>query len=127
MDEAELRSALDVAVATLRAGGARFGYLHGSRGGGDPRAESDIDVAASFGARAPQQFEIPMPPRVDLLILEHAPLELAGRIALSGRLLFEDDQVARIRWEAQTRKIYLDELPRIQRSHREFAASVRRG
>jgi hypothetical protein len=34
------------------------------------------------------------------------------------------DQVARVRWEAMTRKIYFDELPRIARSHREFAAAV---
>jgi hypothetical protein len=61
---------------------------------------------------------------VDLLILDDAPLELAGRVAFGGRLLSEDDQVARIRWEATTRKIYFDELPRIARSHREFAATV---
>jgi hypothetical protein len=61
---------------------------------------------------------------VDLLILDDAPLEPAGRVAVGGRLLFEDDQVARIRWEAMTRKIYFDELPRITRSHREFAAAV---
>jgi hypothetical protein len=47
-----------------------------------------------------------------------------ARVAVSGRLLFEDDQVARVRWEAMTRKIYFDELPRINRSHREFAAAV---
>ena len=36
---------------------------------------------------------------------------------------------AGVRWEATTRKIYFDELPRIARAHREFAASVagRRG
>lgn len=47
------------------------------------RAGSDIDVAASFGFPAPQAFEVLMPPRVDLLVLEHAPLELAGRVAVS--------------------------------------------
>jgi uncharacterized protein len=39
-------------------------------------------------------------------------------------LLFDDDPVGRVRWEATTRKIYFDELPRITRAHREFAASV---
>jgi uncharacterized protein len=53
------------------------------------------------------------------------PSELAGRVAVSGKLLFEDDQVARIRWEAMTRKIYFDELPRITRAHREFAAAAK--
>ena len=71
-----------------------------------------------------QYLDVLVPPGVDLLILDDAPLELAGRVALGGRLLFEDDQVARVRWEAMTRKIYSDERPRIARAHREFAAAV---
>jgi len=31
---------------------------------------------------------------------------------------------ARVHWEAMTRKIYFDELPRITRAHREFAAAL---
>jgi predicted nucleotidyltransferase len=112
------------AVAVLRQAGARFAYLHGSRATGQSRADSDIDSAAYFGGRAPNSFDALLPPEVDLLILDDAPLELAGRVAVGGRLLFEDDEVARIRWEATTRKIYFDELPRITRSHREFAAAV---
>lgn len=61
------------------------------------------------------------------MVLNHAPLELAGRIALDGVLLFDDDPPARVRWVATTRKIYADELPRIQRSHQEFVESMLRG
>jgi hypothetical protein len=62
------------------------------------------------------------------VVLNDAPLELAGRIALHGRLLFERDPGARVVWEATTRKIYFDELPRLNRAHREFAEAVlRRG
>ena len=106
------------AVAVLRQAGARFAYLHGSR------ADSDIDIAAYFGGNPPNSFDVLLPPGIDLLVLDDAPLELAGRVAVGGRLLFEDDQVARVRWEAMTRKIYFDELPRITRAHREFAAAV---
>jgi predicted nucleotidyltransferase len=112
------------AVAELRQAGARFAYLHGSRAAGRNRADSDIDIAAYFGGRPPSAFDVLLPPGVDLLVLDDAPLELAGRVAVGGRLLFEDDQVARVRWEATTRKVYFDELPRISRSHREFAAAV---
>jgi predicted nucleotidyltransferase len=112
------------AVAVLRHAGARFAYLHGSRATGQHRADSDIDIAAYFGGRPPNSFDILLPPGVDLLVLDDAPLELAGRVAVGGKLLFEDDQVARVRWEAMTRKIYFDELPRITRAHREFAAAV---
>lgn len=111
MDEATAAAATEEAIATLRKAGARFAYLFGSRAEGGQRAGSDIDIAAHFGGRAPQSFDILVPPRVDLLVLDGAPLELAGRVALGGKLLFDDDPMARVRWEATTRKIYSDELP----------------
>ena len=122
MDES-LEAVTAEAVAELRQAGARFAYLHGSRAAGRERPDSDIDIAAYFGGRPPYSFDVLLPPGVDLLILDDAPLELAGRVAVGGRLLFEDNQVSRIRWEAMTRKIYFDELPRITRAHREFAAA----
>jgi predicted nucleotidyltransferase len=114
------------AVEALRRQGALFAYLHGSQAAGTPRPASDIDIAAYF-RRRPQKFDIVLPPGIDLLVLDDAPLELAGRVALHGRLIFETDPQARVVWEATTRKIYLDELPRITRAHREFADAVRRG
>jgi hypothetical protein len=45
-------------------------------------------------------------------------------VNLGCSLLFESAPAARVRWDATTRKTYFDELPRIRRSHREFAASV---
>lgn len=124
MEGRQTAEAIAQAVTILRAAGASFAYLHGSRVAGGVLASSDVDIAAFFGADPPQKFDVLLPPTVDLLVLDHAPLELAGRVALRGRLLFEDHPAVRVRWEATTRKIYLDELPRMQRAHREFAASV---
>ena len=124
MDEARASEVMAESVAALRNAGARFAYLHGSRASRQYRPDSDIDIAAYVGGQPPNAFDILMPPGVDLLVLDHAPLELAGRVAARGRLLFEDDPITRVRWEATTRKIYFDELPRITRAHREFAASV---
>lgn len=118
--ETEVRSA-------LRARGAAFAYVFGSVARGEDTPTSDLDVAALFPDPAPQPFEVLMPPGVDLLVLNFAPLEMKGRIALEGKLLFEDDQVARVRWESMTRKIYLDERYRIERSHREFLETLSRG
>jgi len=114
-------------VAVLRGAGARFALLHGSRAAGSARADSDVDVAAWWPSHPPPAFEVLAPPGIDLVVLNGAPLELAGRIALHGRVLFDDDPPARIRWTATTRKIYADEGPRLQRSHHEFAEAVRRG
>ncbi|WP_234782909.1 nucleotidyltransferase domain-containing protein [Mycolicibacter sinensis] len=126
MDDVDGRIA--AAVTALRDQGAVFAYLHGSRATGAARSDSDVDVAAYFDSQPPEAFEVLLPPGIDLLVLNGAPLELAGRIALDGKLLFERDACARVRWEATTRKIYLDELPRLRRAHREFAEAVlRRG
>ncbi|CCG05006.1 nucleotidyltransferase domain-containing protein [Blastococcus saxobsidens] len=111
----------------LRAAGARFAFVHGSRARGTHRPDSDLDVAAWWDGTAPPSFEVRLPDGVDLMVLNGAPLELAGRISVEGRLLFDDDPPARVRWVATTRKIYFDEKPRFDRGHREFLEMLRRG
>lgn len=113
-------------VRALRAAGARFAFVHGSRASGTHRPGSDIDVAAWFDGHDPAPWTIgSLPPGVDLLVLDRAPLELAGRVALHGLLLFDDDPVARVRWLAFTRRIYLDERPRTYLARRIFFDGVR--
>lgn len=114
-------------VRALRDHDASFGFVFGSRARGDAGPDSDLDVAAWWASSPPLSHDVLLPEGVDLLVLNDAPLELAGRVALEGTLLFDDDPVQRVRWLATTRKIYSDELPRMQRSHREFAESLRRG
>lgn len=48
-------------------------------------------------------------------------------MALWGVLLLDDDPPARVRWQADTRKRYLDEKPRWERADANFAAAVARG
>lgn len=115
-------------MSRLRAAGASFGYVHGSRAAGTDRPDSDLDVAAWFDARAPQSWEVALPAGVDLLVLNTAPLFLAGRVALYGRLLFDVDPSARVAWEADTRTVYLDERPFLEQMAREsLDALARRG
>jgi uncharacterized protein len=99
----------DAVVHTLRAAGARFGFVFGSQATGLARPDSDLDVAAYWGGDAPDIWTLPMPRGVDLVVLDTAPLEIAGRVALQGRLLFDDDPEARVGWQAQKRLEYLDE------------------
>lgn len=101
--------------------------VFGSRARGEAHVGSDLDVAAYFGVGAPQAFEVLLPSGVDLLILDNAPLEIAGRVAMEGVVLFEDDQDARVEWVARTRKVYSDERYRLERSHREFAEAALNG
>ena len=117
----------ELVVAALRAAGAAFGFVFGSRARGDHRADSDLDVAAWWPGAPPSSWDVELPAGVDLVVLNGAPLELAGRISLEGELLFDDDPPNRVHWTAETRKIWLDERPRFERSHREFLEVAARG
>lgn len=118
----------DAVAERLRRAGARFAFVHGSRATGEhARADSDLDVAAWWGTEAPDPWTVDLPAGVDLLVLDGAPLWLVGRVALRGRLLFDDDPPARVAWQADTRLVYLDELPGILERQREWRKAIARG
>ncbi|HVA20503.1 MAG TPA: nucleotidyltransferase domain-containing protein [Candidatus Micrarchaeia archaeon] len=116
-------------VACLRRSGARFAFVHGSAAGpaAPARPPRDIDVAGWWGGGPPAAFEVHLPDGVDLLVLDAAPLELAGRIALHGRLLFDDGPPARVAWQARTRLVFLDEQDRQSALDRVFLTARRGG
>ncbi|MEX0658362.1 MAG: nucleotidyltransferase domain-containing protein [Egibacteraceae bacterium] len=97
--------------AALRAADARFAYLHGSRVQGTQGPRSDLDVAAWFG-RPVGAWEVALPASCDLLVLDTAGAELAGRVAHSGVVLLDDDPPSRVAWQADHAKRYLDEAHR---------------
>lgn len=116
---------VDNVAAALREAGAVFALVFGSRARGDHRVNSDVDVAAWWPSAAPAAWDVAVPDGVDVVVLNSAPLELAGRIALEGVVLFDDDPAARVHWVADTRKIWLDERPRFERAHRDFIEAAR--
>lgn len=113
-----------VVIRALRDAGAAFAFVHGSRVDGSARPGSDLDVAAWWRTRAPSAWEVDVPAGVDVVVLNQAPLWLAGRISLDGRLLFDDNPTDRVAWQATTRRVWLDERPRILESQREFRQAV---
>jgi predicted nucleotidyltransferase len=119
---------LDEVVDILRRAGAAFAFLHGSRAAGTGRPDSDVDVAAWWGRDdRPAPWSVVLPPGVDLLVLDDAPLELRGRVAVDGVLLFEDDPAARVEWQATTRLVYFDEEWRQRWITRTFLEAHARG
>ncbi len=95
----------------LRTAGARFAFVHGSHATGTHRADSDLDVAAWFGRRV-APWEVALPHGVDLLVLDEAGLELAGRVATHGVLLLDEDPPTRVAWQADRAKRHLAEEAR---------------
>ncbi len=120
----------EAAVATeLRAAGAKFAFVFGSRATGDEALDdSDLDVAAWWGVdEPPASWKVALPSGVDLTVLDSSPLWLAGRVALNGRVLFDDDPPARLAWQADTRLVWLDELPQLRKRQQEWLEVKARG
>lgn len=117
-------TAHDVAVA----------YLFGSRATGTARPDSDHDVAVLFaGEPAPVATELLaadlaalLGTGVDVVDLGRAGLELRGRVAESGRLLFSADEVARVRFEVDARMRWIEFRPVLEETTRSFLARVAR-
>jgi uncharacterized protein len=106
----ELPLDLDEVRRVLRRHGVGFALVFGSHAGGTAIDGSDVDLAVW----AEQPLDLwslsgSLPDVVDLVDLRQAPEGLAGRIALHGRVVLDDDPVRRVRWVADTRKRYLDE------------------
>lgn len=107
--------------AVLRRHGVRFALVFGSHAEGGATPGSDVDLAVwsddpldDWGLRGA------LPDTVDLVDLRRAPDGLAGRIALTGRVVLDDDAVQRVRWQATTRKRHLDEAFRRERFREDF-------
>lgn len=114
-------------IDALRRAGATFAFVFGSRARGDARPSSDLDVAAYWATDPPDVWAVEVSAGVDLVVLNGATLELAGRIALEGEILFDDDPPAQVTWTATTRKIWLDERPRFEAAHRIYLEAAARG
>jgi uncharacterized protein len=112
---------LDAVRATLRAHGVAFALVFGSRVAGTERDGSDVDLAVwACGDLDEWRLRGELPGIVDLLDLRRAPDGLAGRVAMTGVVVLDDDPSARIRWQADTRKRHLDEAFRRERFRRDF-------
>jgi len=107
--------------AVLRDHGVVFALIFGSHAAGAAHEGSDIDLAV-WSDRPIDDWRLrgELPDRVDLLDLSRAPDGLAGRVALTGLVVLDDDPPRRIRWQADTRKRHLDESFRRDRFRRDF-------
>lgn len=102
-------------------GDVHLAYLFGSQAEGNVGPFSDYDVAiltdpavdapclqAEVRHRLSQALETE---RVDVVLLNRAPIELAYAVIARGRLLFERDRATRVEFEADVLSRYGDYLP----------------
>jgi predicted nucleotidyltransferase len=112
-------------------------YLFGSRAQGRARADSDIDLAIVL----PDDCSIPATERIDLIarleelagqrvdlvLLNRAPLPLQFEIIHTGILLYESSSDARTDFEDIVVRDYLDLGPMLERSRQEIMEEAARG
>lgn len=115
---------VDALREVLRRHGVRYAYVFGSQVDGTARPDSDVDLAVA-GPVDEWTLRAVVPDVVDLVLLDTAPEVLAGRVASTGVVLFDDDPPARVRWEAHMRKVYADGRHRRRQYRRAFAAGAR--
>lgn len=111
-----------------------FAYLFGSATGDRLRPESDVDLAIHVAPGADQQLvrleassvaaEHLGMDAVDVVLLNTAPLALAGRILNTRRVILDRDPFSRHRYESITARMFHDF--RI-REHRLLAGRYGRG
>lgn len=97
-------------------------YLFGSHARGTAVAGSDVDVGVLYTTEPPEtlagmgldlaaDLEAAIGHRVDLVVLNRAPVDLIHRVLRDGVLVCQRDRSARIRFEVRARNEYFDLLP----------------
>jgi predicted nucleotidyltransferase len=113
-----------------RSDGVIAAYLFGSVARGTEKATSDVDVAILLGRDPPRTFDaLPLGlegelerlvrRRVQLVVLNGAPVDLVHRVLRDGVIVADRDRSARIRFEVRARALYLDLLPFLRRYRRQ--------
>jgi predicted nucleotidyltransferase len=119
MDAKSVQDKLSTILASLE--GVRLVYLFGSQVEGSPGPMSDYDLGVLLDpaidgppvqARLAHELACALgTDRVDVVLLDRAPIELAYAIIAQGQALFERDVATRVEYEAQVLSRYGDYLP----------------
>lgn len=104
-------------------------YLYGSRGRGDERPDSDVDLGILFAEEPPARIDGPVSELesrleselglpVQVVALNSAPPDLVHRILRDGLIVCDTDRSRRIRFEVKARNEYFDLQPFLARYRR---------
>lgn len=128
------------APAALGGEPVAFALLHGSHATRSAGPRSDVDVAVHLTEDHDEVDRLELRLRVagaleralaggpvDVVVLDDAPLALAGRIAQHGFVVHDADPVARVRWTSLTLRRYHDFRIHEQRNAHERLAAIADG
>jgi uncharacterized protein len=134
------RALREAAPAVFDGAPVLFAYLHGSHATGAAGPRSDVDVAVyldpqaevdawALSLRLAGELERAsgVGPIEAVVVLNEAPLGLAGRIRDTGTCIYSRDDVARVRWASLTARMYHDYMIREERFARERLRNMAAG
>jgi predicted nucleotidyltransferase len=115
--------------------GIAAAYLFGSVARGTAGPRSDVDVGVLYqedppltleglGLRLEGDLESLLRKPVQLVVLNHAPVDLAIRVLRDGKLLVDRDRSKRVRFEVKTRFDFWDLEPYL-RLYRRMGEALR--
>lgn len=104
-------------------------YLFGSLARGEAGEGSDVDIAVLCAEKPPStldglgldlsgELETLIGRRVDLVVLNSAPVDLSHRVLRDGVLIYDGNPSARVRFEVNARNEYFDLLPYLREYRR---------
>ena len=104
---------------------AATAYLYGSVARGDSSDTSDVDVAVLFATDPPLTYDgLPLTLEGDLerllarpvqvVTMNHAPVDLRARVLRDGVLVLDRDPSMRLRFEIRTRNEWFDLEPMLR-------------
>lgn len=108
-------------------------YLFGSRAEGTARPDSDHDVAVLFADPEPALdatvrlgagLAAVLHTDVDVVDLDRATLELRGRVAERGRLLWSADEPRRVAFEVDARVRWIEFRPVLEETTRSYLRRI---
>jgi predicted nucleotidyltransferase len=104
-------------------------YLFGSYASGSEGPVSDYDIAALYSKMpaAAERYNLAhklavllMTDRIDLVVLNYAPIELRYNVIATGVVIYEQNLAVRVEFEANTLSRYGDYLPVLRRQRKEI-------
>lgn len=130
---------LQASVAACAEAGADLVYLFGSQARGKVWVESDVDLAVLLGSGIPRErygkvrveliaelMSVFDSNTVDVVVLNEAPpLLVYEGVIQGGRLLFEKDKLARMRFEVRAFQEYVDTAPLREIQNRYLKEAIR--
>jgi predicted nucleotidyltransferase len=129
LDERLIKKLGSLFSCEIKESSVELAYLFGSHASGTEGPISDYDIAVLFTKMVPPEktyglahklATLFMTERMDMVVLNRAPIELRYSVIATGIVIYEVNPTVRVEFEASTLSRYGDFLPILRRQKKEI-------